>query len=84
MLIFIEEPQWILFNLDGSELSELAADVGLKTSLQFCSPVQTALGEEVGQLILRFIVFSFDLILMVQSAALEFGGLDTENKGFVM
>lgn len=36
------------------------------------------------QFILRFTVFSFDLILMVRSAALEFSGLDTEKKGFEM
>lgn len=84
MLIFLYEPQWILFDLEGFELSELAADMGLKTSLQFCSPVQTALGEEVGQFILQFRFFSFELILKVQIAALEFGGLDPENKGFEM
>lgn len=38
----------------------------------------------MGQFILPFMGFSFDLILMTRSAALEFSGLDTENKGFEM
>lgn len=59
----------MLFDLEGVELSELAADMGPKTSLQFRSPVQTALGEEVGQFILPFLFFSFDLIIMVHGAA---------------
>lgn len=49
----------MLFDLEGFELSELAADMGPKTSLQFCSPVQTALGEEVGPVHSAISVFLF-------------------------
>lgn len=72
----------MLFDLEGCDLSELAADMGLKTSLHFCSPVQTAVGEEAVQFIFYF--SSSDLILLVQGAALELGGLDTEKKEFKM
>lgn len=85
MLIFHNESQRVLFDLEGLELwAGCSHGTGDQLALLLTCTNSTGRGGGPVHSAIDCIFSSFDPILMVQSAAQEFGGLEAENKVVVM